>query len=215
MDRFCPVGIGGTHGIDTTDLKIFVAGLLQSQSSKDLHDLFVPFGIIREAVIIPDRLRARSRCYGFVESLCIRIFLYRRFHIVDLYLIRHYISYNVIIRQVTFVDKSSVIEVLDNLPFTLYNGKELTVTLAASNAKPRRAQFTVKHGVSGHKSLPQNPGENLIYDDPSLLRTANIQPIEPATLETATLSVETNQTIEPDTLSMTATNIRKRFVGVQ
>merc|ERR1712130_342493 len=52
-------------------------------------------------------------------------------------------------------------------------------------AKPRRAHFRVKHGVSGPTALPQNPGqrtEEMIYDDPSWLRTVNIQSIEPAKL---------------------------------
>ena len=67
IDAFCPVGIGGTKGIDTTHLKIFVGGLLPTHTSKDLYDIFAPFGTIRESVVIPDRFRVRSRCYGFVK----------------------------------------------------------------------------------------------------------------------------------------------------
>ena len=57
--------------------------------------------------------------------------------------------------------------------------------MASSNTKPRRAHFNVRHGTSGHKALPmvkeeENENEIGIYSDPSLFRTANIQPIAPA-----------------------------------
>ena len=65
----CPVGIGGTKGIDTTHLEIFVGGSLPNHTSKDLYDIFLPFGTIRESVVIPDRFRDPSRCYGLVKYL--------------------------------------------------------------------------------------------------------------------------------------------------
>jgi len=105
--------------------------------------MFCPFGTIREAVVIPDRLTSRSRCYGFV----------------------------------TFTTASSVHRVLDQSPFTLNNGRTLTVTLAASNAKPRRARFTVKHGVS-----------SLSASELDVFRTVNIQSIEPATLSIGSIA---------------------------
>ena len=73
IDAFCPVGIGGTKGIDTTHLKVFVGGLLPNHTSKDLYDIFASFGVIRESVVIPDRFRVRSRCYGFV---CFKLSIY-------------------------------------------------------------------------------------------------------------------------------------------
>jgi len=66
IDSFCPVGIGGTCQLDTTKLKIFVGNLPLEYCSKDLFSIFIPYGTIREAVVIPDRFRIRSRCYGFV-----------------------------------------------------------------------------------------------------------------------------------------------------
>ena len=67
IDRFCPVGIGGTKGIDESQLKLFIGGLSPKQTSKDLFDIFAKYGTIREAVVIPDRFRVRSKCYGFVQ----------------------------------------------------------------------------------------------------------------------------------------------------
>ena len=80
IDAFCPVGIGGTKGIDTTHLKIFVGGLLPTHTSKDLYDIFSPFGTIRESVVIPDRFRVRSRCYGFVKFYILYFFQDGRMH---------------------------------------------------------------------------------------------------------------------------------------
>jgi len=156
IDSFCPVGIGGTKGIDVSRLKIFVGGLNPSQGSKDLFDIFSPFGTIREAVVIPDRFRVRSRCYGFV----------------------------------TFKHSDSVARVFADSPIVTALGQRLSVVLAASNTKPRRAHFAVKHGVSGHKPLPRVAEEQSItprsrpnqHGMADLFRTANIQPIAPAKL---------------------------------
>ena len=69
VDAFCPVGIGGTKHLNTRQLKLFIGGLSPQETSRDLYDLFCSYGTIREAVVIPDRFRVRSRCYGFVEYL--------------------------------------------------------------------------------------------------------------------------------------------------
>ena len=75
--------------------------------------------------------------------------------------------------QVTFAESSTVQRVLDKLPMVNGNGDPLTVKLAVSNAKPRRAKFAVKHGRSGHyKSTPAKQADDARK---SLLRTANIQ----------------------------------------
>ena len=94
--------------------------------------------------------------------------------------------------------------VFSSVPIIAPNGQKLSVVLAASNTKPRRAHFSVKHGTSGHKPLPMvkedeettpkikvysksaqstSPNKKIsVYTDPSLYRTANIQPIAPAKL---------------------------------
>jgi hypothetical protein len=153
IDLFCPVGIGGTKGIDVSNLKIFVGGLHPNQGSRDLFDVFSSFGTIREAVVIPDRFRVRSRCYGFV----------------------------------TFKHHHSVTRVFAEQPIMMANGQRLSVVLASSNTKPRRAHFSVKHGVSGHKPLPmvKEEEESTPRNQSStadLYRIANIQPIAPAKL---------------------------------
>lgn len=65
VSQFCAIGIGGTD-IDTQQLKIFVGGLPPDFSSQNLYEKFHHFGEIREACIIPDRFRVRSRGYGFI-----------------------------------------------------------------------------------------------------------------------------------------------------
>jgi len=142
IDAFLPVGIGGTKDLDTSELKLFVGGLFPDQSSNELHEMFSSFGSIREAVVIPDRFRARSRCFGFV----------------------------------TFVERSSVLKVLDALPIISKHGNRLTV--AQSSSKPRTERFTVSHGKAA-------PSQNQMTDlsGKSLLRTINIQQIRPAKLE--------------------------------
>ena len=66
MDAFSPVGIGGMKNLNTRHLKLFVGNLAPSRTSRDLCRLFESYGVIRQAVVIPDRFRVRSRCYGFV-----------------------------------------------------------------------------------------------------------------------------------------------------
>merc|ERR1712154_84669 len=102
---------GGTKGIDSTHLKIFVGGLSPNHTSKDLYDMFSAYGVIRESVVIPDRFRVRSRCYGFVTFKC----------------------------------EESVSSAFKDLPITTESGTKLTVVLASSNSKPRRAHFNVIH----------------------------------------------------------------------
>ena len=66
MDAFSPVGIGGMRNLNTRQLKLFIGNLAPSRTSRDLYRLFESYGVIRQAVVIPDRFRVRSRCYGFV-----------------------------------------------------------------------------------------------------------------------------------------------------
>jgi hypothetical protein len=55
-----------TGSRDTMHTKIFVGGLPYSTSDKTLHDYFIQFGDIEEAVVITDRQTQKSRGYGFV-----------------------------------------------------------------------------------------------------------------------------------------------------
>lgn len=60
-------------------------------------------------------------------------------------------------------------KVLNEEGITTENGEALTVILAAANIKPRRANFNVKHGVSGYKPLPmvKEEDENKEQNDKS------------------------------------------------
>ncbi|KAK9684040.1 hypothetical protein RND81_10G182200 [Saponaria officinalis] len=51
---------------DTTLTKVFVGGLAWETPKEALHDHFVNFGDIVEAVIITDKISGRSKGYGFV-----------------------------------------------------------------------------------------------------------------------------------------------------
>uniref|UniRef100_A0A914BZW3 RRM domain-containing protein n=1 Tax=Acrobeloides nanus TaxID=290746 RepID=A0A914BZW3_9BILA len=55
-----------TGSKDTTHTKIFVGGLPYHTTDKTLHDYFVKYGEIEEAVVITDRQTQKSRGYGFV-----------------------------------------------------------------------------------------------------------------------------------------------------
>lgn len=82
--------------------------------------------------------------------------------------------------QVTFAESTSVLMAMSNQPMFNNNGEPLTVTIAASNTKPRRAKFNVKHGNSGHHDSAMGQTEDA---EKALLRTANIQTIKPAKLD--------------------------------
>jgi hypothetical protein len=55
-----------TGSRDTMHTKIFVGGLPYGTTDKTLHDYFIQFGDIEEAVVITDRQTQKSRGYGFV-----------------------------------------------------------------------------------------------------------------------------------------------------
>jgi hypothetical protein len=55
-----------TGSRDTMHTKIFVGGLPYHTTDKTLHDYFIQFGDIEEAVVITDRQTQKSRGYGFV-----------------------------------------------------------------------------------------------------------------------------------------------------
>lgn len=55
------------EGLDTTNLEIFVGGLSPTDTSQDLYDIFVSFGPVIQARVIPDASRVRTRCCGYVK----------------------------------------------------------------------------------------------------------------------------------------------------
>jgi hypothetical protein len=171
IDAFCPVGIGGTKGIDTKHLKLFIGGLSPSQTSKDLHDIFAQYGTIREAVVIPDRFRVRSRCYGFVTFQCPT--------------------------STTKVFESTPIFTQQGRKVTVTLASNNTKPRRASfNVKHgvsgHKALPTVREEETSTKAFQQRTAQTTtarntksgvgVYSDPSLFRTANIQQIEPAKL---------------------------------
>lgn len=60
-------GGGGSHQFgDTTYTKVFVGGLAWETQKDTLKNYFQQFGDILEAVVIIDKITARSKGYGFV-----------------------------------------------------------------------------------------------------------------------------------------------------
>ncbi|MEO8325803.1 MAG: RNA-binding protein [Nitrospirota bacterium] len=47
--------------------KIFVGGLPYAMTDTQLNELFSPYGVVKSAQVITDRLTGRSRGFGFVE----------------------------------------------------------------------------------------------------------------------------------------------------
>lgn len=47
--------------------KIFVGGLPYAMTDTQLHELFSPYGVVKFAQVITDKLTGRSRGFGFVE----------------------------------------------------------------------------------------------------------------------------------------------------
>ena len=60
--------VNGCFG-DTKLTKVFVGGLAWDSNKEAMHDHFIKYGDILEAVIISDKLTRRSKGYGFVCSL--------------------------------------------------------------------------------------------------------------------------------------------------
>lgn len=47
--------------------KLFVGNLPHAHTSKDLETMFAPFGAVKSAQVIQDRMTGQSRGFGFVE----------------------------------------------------------------------------------------------------------------------------------------------------
>jgi len=185
INSFCPVGIGGVKNVDTQKTKLFIGNLPVQVSSQDLYDHFVQYGEIREAVVIPDRFRVRSRCYGFVTF-------------VEEAITKHVIS----------ISKASSIELNGNilsiiLASTNVKPKRSQFERYSINHNNKNKNACVYKEAS---SLQANDGNNastndkLIHEEFGLYRTANIQTILPATLYTP-----------PKIKKLTTGNIKKKL----
>ena len=58
---------------DTTFTKLFVGGLPYHTTDATLHAFFLQYGDIEEAVVIHDRITGKSKGYGFVSRLHLRV----------------------------------------------------------------------------------------------------------------------------------------------
>ena len=58
---------------DTTFTKLFVGGLPYHTTDATLHAFFLQYGDIEEAVVIHDRITGKSKGYGFVSQLHLRV----------------------------------------------------------------------------------------------------------------------------------------------
>lgn len=58
---------------DTTFTKLFVGGLPYHTTDKSLRDHFSVYGEIEEGVVITDRQTGKSRGYGFVSILNLKV----------------------------------------------------------------------------------------------------------------------------------------------
>ena len=59
---------------DTTFTKLFVGGLPYHTTDATLHAFFLQYGEIEEAVVIHDRITGKSKGYGFVSRLHLRVY---------------------------------------------------------------------------------------------------------------------------------------------
>lgn len=60
---------------DTTFTKLFVGGLPYHTTDATLHAFFLQYGDIEEAVVIHDRITGKSKGYGFVSRLDLRVYM--------------------------------------------------------------------------------------------------------------------------------------------
>eukprot|EP00485_Elphidium_margaritaceum_P017849 CAMPEP_0202728184 /NCGR_PEP_ID=MMETSP1385-20130828/185499_1 /ASSEMBLY_ACC=CAM_ASM_000861 /TAXON_ID=933848 /ORGANISM="Elphidium margaritaceum" /LENGTH=577 /DNA_ID=CAMNT_0049394431 /DNA_START=103 /DNA_END=1836 /DNA_ORIENTATION=+ len=178
IDAFCPVGIGGTKGVDTSKLKLFVGGLPADLTSKDLFDIFSSFGTIREAVVIPDRFRVRSRCYGFLTF-------------VNAQSVSNVLSHRPICTR-QGIQLTVVLASANSKPrrahFNVKHGisGHKPLPKVAEEEELNQSSQPIKSSDRKHGNYQGGKGGKVsIYTDPSLFRTANIQSIAPATLEVA------------------------------
>ncbi|WNM62303.1 RNA recognition motif domain-containing protein [Candidatus Nitrospira neomarina] len=49
------------------NLKMFVGGLPFAMTDAQLRELFAPYGVVKSAQVIMDKMTGRSRGFGFVE----------------------------------------------------------------------------------------------------------------------------------------------------
>jgi len=190
IDSFCPVGIGGTCQLDTSKLKIFVGNLPLEYRSKDLFSIFVQYGTIREAVVIPDRFRVRSRCYGFVtfateESVekvfnCIPIETENRRLTIIL------ACKNAKPRRAHFNVRhgTSGHRPLPAFPKEYNHAKNEKQNVVVNNEnESKENKKSIANGSTNINLKDSKEAVPKIYNDPSLFRTANIQPITPACID--------------------------------
>jgi RNA recognition motif-containing protein len=183
IDSFCPVGIGGTRQLDTTKLKLFVGNLPLEFRSKEVFSVFSKYGTIREAVVIPDRFRIRSRCYGFVtfvnEESVEKIFDSMPIEVEGRRLTIILACKNAKPRRAHFNVRHGTSGHRALPPTTngvcigtkVYSGNDKCQNKSESNDGNRNEGNT-------NSNVPKK------YNDPSLFRTANIQSITPACIQT-------------------------------
>jgi len=210
IDSFCPVGIGGTCQLDTTSLKIFVGNLPLEYRSKDLFSIFVSYGPIREAVVIPDRFRIRSRCYGFVtfveEESVEKVFNSMPIETENRRLTIILACKNAKPRRAHFNVRHGTSGHRPLPPFNKecnnekVNRKEnckTNIIDESDNFEDTNSIITTTTATSNSNSNSKNSTYNVpkIYKDPSLFRTANIQPITPACIDISDLKKTSNREI--------------------
>jgi len=199
IDAFCPVGIGGTKGIDTTHLKLFVGGLSAHNTSKDLYDIFSAFGTIRESVVIPDRFRVRSRCYGFVTFVAHASVsaVFQKAPITapnGNKLTVVLASANTKPRRAHFNVKHGV---SGHKPLPVVKEEEDDQCEEMNCSMAVRTEIHSERKREGkqpknkyHKKQVNDKSKIGIYTDPSLFRTANIQPIAPASFHVPSKAIK-------------------------
>mmetsp|Transcript_26236 Transcript_26236/g.42878 ORF Transcript_26236/g.42878 Transcript_26236/m.42878 type:complete len:441 (-) Transcript_26236:71-1393(-) len=199
IDAFCPVGIGGTKGVDTSKLKLFVGGLPADHTSKDLFDIFSSFGTIREAVVIPDRFRVRSRCYGFltfVNAQSVSNVLSQRPICT-----RQGIQLTVVLASANSKPRRAHF----NVKHGISGHKPLPKVAEEEEFELNQPIKSSTRSSDRHGNYQCGKGGKVsIYTDPSLFRTANIQSIAPATLEVAEKPQLQNFTIKASSVSSVA-----------
>jgi hypothetical protein len=192
IDSFCPVGIGGTCQLDTTKLKIFVGNLPLEYRSKDLFSIFCQYGAIREAVVIPDRFRIRSRCYGFVtfvdEESVEKVFNRMPIESENRRLTIILACKNAKPRRAHFNVRHGTSGHRPLPPFNKeYSADKINKreTYNGNFNNENEINDENRSTITNSNSNPKNSTLNVpkIYNDPSLFRTANIQPITPACIQ--------------------------------
>jgi len=189
IDSFCPVGIGGTCQLDTTNLKIFVGNLPLEYRSRDLFSIFISYGSIREAVVIPDRFRIRSRCYGFVtfvdEESVKKVFNSMPIESENRRLTIILACKNAKPRRAHFNVRHGTSGHRPLPPFNKEYNADKTNKRENFNGNNNENENNDENRNTNTNTNSKNGNHNVpkIYNDPSLFRTANIQPITPACIQ--------------------------------